>query len=330
MKVAIVGATGATGASIVNGLLESDIQFDITALVRPNSIEKSATVALKEKGIRIVAIDLQGNQDELVAALKGIDIVISAIYYQALQDEIPLSTAAKAAGVKRYVPCFFATIAPRGVMKARDDKEEILDHIQRIYLPYTVIDVGWWYQITLPAVPSGKFDGHLTFANNNIIGGGNNPSALVNLNDIGRYVAVIINDERTINKKIFAYTESKTQNEIFELVEKVTSEKPERTEVSYIASKRLEQRRQKLIVSSQMSKEKIEAQLAQLKSPDELLQQRAILDYWMSWGVRGDNTADNAVYLGYVLAKDLYPSLKGQSLEDFIGDVLDGKVKPVY
>jgi uncharacterized protein YbjT (DUF2867 family) len=309
MKVAIVGATGATGGSIVNGLLESDIQFDITALVRPNSIEKSATVALKEKGIKIVAIDLQGNQDELVAALKGIDIVISAIYYQALQDEIPLSTAAKAAGVKRYVPCFFATIAPRGVMKARDDKEEILDHIQRIYLPYTVIDVGWWYQITLPAVPSGKFDGHLTFANNNIIGGGNNTSALVNLNDIGRYVAVIINDERTINKKIFAYTESKTQNEIFELVEKVTSEKPERTE---------------------MSKEKIEAQLAQLKSPDELLQQRAILDYWMSWGVRGDNTADNAVYLGYVLAKDLYPSLNGQSLEDFIGDVLDGKVKPVY
>lgn len=89
--------------------------------MRPNSIEKPATVALKEKGIKIVAIDLQGNQDELVAALKGIDIVISAIYYQALQDEIPLSTAAKAAGVKRYVPCFFATIAPRGVMKARDD-----------------------------------------------------------------------------------------------------------------------------------------------------------------------------------------------------------------
>lgn len=112
-------------------------------------------------------------------------------------------------------------------------KEEILDHIQRIYLPYTVIDVGWWYQITLPLVPSGKFEGRVTFGNNNVIGGGNNPSALVNLDDIGRYVTVIINDERTINKKVFAYTESKTQNEIFELVEKVTGEKPERTEVAY-------------------------------------------------------------------------------------------------
>ncbi|QPC70364.1 hypothetical protein HYE68_001116 [Fusarium pseudograminearum] len=309
MKVAIVGATGATGRSIVNALLESDTQFDITALVRPSSIEKPAAVALKEKGVKIVAIDLQGNQNELVAALKGIDVVISAIYYQALHDEIPLSNAAKAAGVKRYVPCFFATVAPRGVMKARDTKEEILDHIQRIYLPYTVIDVGWWYQVTLPNVPSGKFEGRLTFANNNVIGGGDNPSALVNLDDIGRYVAAIINDERTINKKVFAYTEAKSQNEIFELVEKVTGEKPERTE---------------------MSKEQIEAQLAQIQDPAELSLNRAVLDYWMSWGVRGDNTAENAVYLGYVLIKDLYPSLTGQSLEDHIRDVLDGKTKSVY
>jgi hypothetical protein len=79
-----------------------------------------------------------------------------------------------------------------------------------------------------------------------------------------------------------------------------------------------------------MPKQQIEAQLAQLENPTELSQGRAILDYWMSWGVRGDNTAEKAVYLGYVLAKDLYPSLEGQSLEDFIRDVLDGKVKSLY
>jgi hypothetical protein len=79
-----------------------------------------------------------------------------------------------------------------------------------------------------------------------------------------------------------------------------------------------------------MPKQQIEAQLAQLENPTELSQGRAILDYWMSWGVRGDNTAEKAVYLGYVIAKDLYPSLEGQSLEDFIRDVLDGKVKSLY
>jgi hypothetical protein len=113
-------------------------------------------------------------------------------------------------------------------------KEEILDHVQRLYLPYTVINVGWWYQITLPRVPSGKLDYGLTFPNNNIIAGGNTPSALVNVHDVGKYVAAIISDPRTINKKVLAHTETKTQNEVHALVEKVTGEKPESTEVSEI------------------------------------------------------------------------------------------------
>lgn len=79
----------------------------------------------------------------------------------------------------------------------------------------------------------------------------------------------------------------------------------------------------------QMTEEMLESQLAQFKT-DELSQNRGILEYWMSWGVRGDNTLEKAEYLGYVLAKDLYPDLKGQSLEDFIKDVLNGKVKKAY
>lgn len=88
--------------------------------MRPSSVEKPATISLKERGIKIVPIDLGGKHDELVAALTGIDTVISAIHFQSLHNEIPLSNAAKQAGVERYVPCFFATIAPRGIMDARD------------------------------------------------------------------------------------------------------------------------------------------------------------------------------------------------------------------
>ncbi|KAH7180108.1 hypothetical protein BKA60DRAFT_649065, partial [Fusarium oxysporum] len=144
---------------------------------------------LARKRCQIIPVDLRGPHHELVAALTGIDVVISAIHYESPDDEIPLSNAAKAAGAKRYVPCSFATIAPRGIMKLHDKKEEILDYIQRIYLPYTVIDVGWWYQLTLPRVPSGKLDHGLAFPNNNIIAGGNTPSALVNVLDVGKYVA---------------------------------------------------------------------------------------------------------------------------------------------
>lgn len=89
-------------------------------MVRPSSVEKPRVKDLKARSIHVVSADLQGPQDELINILKGIDVVISAIHYQSLSDEIPLSIAAKAAGVKRYVPCFFATVAPRGVMYLRD------------------------------------------------------------------------------------------------------------------------------------------------------------------------------------------------------------------
>ncbi|KAG5801591.1 hypothetical protein H9Q74_011021 [Fusarium xylarioides] len=194
-------------------------------------------------------------------------------------------------------------------MDARDRKEAVLDHIQRIYLPYTVIDVGWWYQITLPRVPSGKLDESLVSPNNNIIAGGDIPSALTDVRDIGKYVAAIVSDPRTINKRVLAYTETKTQNEVHKLVEKVLGEKPEPTT---------------------LSKEQLEEMLAPFKGSTEQNQMRSIYEYWMSWGVRSDNTPENAVYLGYVIAKDLYPSLQGRSLEEFIKDAAEGRVKKVY
>ena len=49
-----------------------------------------------------------------------------------------------------------------------------------------------------------------------------------------------------------------------------------------------------------------------------------------SWGVRGDNTPENAQYLGYLLVDDLYPGVKGRSLESYVQEVLDGKAEMVH
>ena len=65
--------------------------------------------------------DLHGSQDELIKVLSGIDVVISAVGPTAQLDQIPLAAAAKAAGVKRFIPCGFITVAPpKGVMWLRD------------------------------------------------------------------------------------------------------------------------------------------------------------------------------------------------------------------
>lgn len=56
----------------------------------------------------------------------------------------------------------------------------------------------------------------------------------------------------------------------------------------------------------------------------------AIFQYWNTWGLRGDNTPEYARYLGYLVAKDLYPDLKGKSYERYCREALDGKAYAVY
>jgi hypothetical protein len=53
-------------------------------------------------------------------------------------------------------------------------------------------------------------------------------------------------------------------------------------------------------------------------------------EYQMSWGIRGDNAPEKAQYLGYLLAKDLYPDLEFTRFETFIAGVLEGKGKAPY
>lgn len=84
-------------------------------------MQKPATQGLQKQGIEIVTADIAGSQDALVKVLEGVDVIVSTIAPWALHDQIPLADAAKAAGVKRFVPCCFGTVcAPRGVMALRE------------------------------------------------------------------------------------------------------------------------------------------------------------------------------------------------------------------
>jgi hypothetical protein len=100
-----------------------------------------------------------------------------------------------------------------------------------LWIPYTIVDVGWWYQLAYPRLPSGRVDYAMTSGNDEIIGDGNMPTALTDLRDIGRYMAMIISDPRTLNKKILAYNLVSTQNKIYELMEELSEEKIDRNYV---------------------------------------------------------------------------------------------------
>lgn len=162
--------------------------------------------------------------------------------------EIALANAAKEAGVKRFIPSGFGpSCPPTGVLILRDfvrityqfispsntpQKEIIISHVKKIYLPYTIIDVGLWYQVSLPALPSGKIDYALKFPTTIMAEDGSHASAITDLRDVGKYVAKIITDERTLNKYVFAYNEVWTQEQIHSHLEKVTGEEIPRNKVS--------------------------------------------------------------------------------------------------
>ncbi len=110
-------------------------------------------------------------------------------------------------------------------------KEDVLDHIKRLYLPYTMIDVGWWFQLAVPPVPSGKLDAGIVWPFF-MTGTVDVPLALTDLTDVGRFAARIITDPRTLNKLVFAYDEVSTLNQIWDVVEKETGESISRKSVS--------------------------------------------------------------------------------------------------
>ncbi|CAI7667691.1 unnamed protein product [Penicillium bialowiezense] len=320
IKVAIVGASGETGQSIVNGLLSApDVKFEIKALTRPESLSKPINADLKNRGVDIIPVDLSGPLDKIIEALTGIDVVISAIFFGSLGDEIPLANAAKAAGVKRFVQsAFMVVVPPRGVVNFREKKEENLNHIQKIRLPYTYIDVGWWYQITLPRLPSGRLDYLLpTGQPEQPIGlDGSVPSALADIRDVGRYVAKIIADPRTLNKKVHVFNEVHTRNQVYDLLEGVSGEKLDRQYLSQAeAEARIEQAR---------------LALEQNPADGSALAMLTVSQLTFSWGIRGDNTPENAAYLGYLSGKDLYPDFEFTTLKDYMKEALEGNCKGVY
>ena len=302
------------GSSILEGLLESSHDFHIVALVRSSSLQKPANLALPSKGVSVRTLDLGiSSEAEIASALQDIDILISAIGATDLLSQTALVTAAQIAGVKRFIPCAFLPIVPAGgIHDLRDQKQVIYNHIFQLRVPYTIIDVGWWYQISTPQVPSGKLAAYgMGMGKDEIAGDGNVLSGLTDLRDIGRYVAEIIVDERTLNKWVFVYNELWSQNAIYDLFDKKTGEKIPRNYVSE------------------------EALLARIESTEGstgmgALMKRIPAQYKYSWGVRGDNTPEYAVYLGYLTSKDLYPDLGYTPFETYVDEMLAGTAETVY
>ncbi|GKZ33152.1 hypothetical protein AbraIFM66950_002936 [Aspergillus brasiliensis] len=151
---------------------------------------------------------------------------------------------------------------------------------------------------------------------NTIHGDGTAPNILTDLRDIGRFVARIVLDDRTINKYVYTCGEVLSENEIYHITEEISGEKLEPTRVSN--------------EDIESSVDRAKAALAE-DLHDHMKRTRVfIAQYEHSKYVREDNSPGYANYLGYLSARELYPDFQPTTFRDFFAEVLAGKGRKVY
>ncbi|KAF3801953.1 hypothetical protein GCG54_00015176 [Colletotrichum gloeosporioides] len=321
IKVAVYGAAGESAGLIVDQLLASTTPcFEVTALVRPSSISKPAYAKLAQRGVKVVAINLNGPDVEAARVLEGQDVVVASVPPNALDSQLPLIRASKLANINRFIPTAFAmALDPNGISTVQPMKEKIYQELEACLIPYTVIDVGWWYNGFIPEVPSGKTDHAIAlpdFLRNLVPGDGNMKSYVIDNEDVGKFVTRIIVDPRTVNKRVMAAGASMSFNEMFAIAEELTGEIVTRKHVSAGELKSM-----------------IDGAATQVQSDPSnylLLVGRLWLEYYYSSFIDGDNSPEGANRLGYIMAGDLYPDFKSTTFQDFFQETLDGKRRIPY
>ncbi|OBT51325.1 hypothetical protein VE04_08374 [Pseudogymnoascus sp. 24MN13] len=99
-KIAIVGGSGSVGSPTVEALLSHGIHT-VTA------ISRSESTAIFPSGVTIKE-GSYSDEEFLVEALKGQDVLILQLGFMALNSQIPLISAAAKAGVPWVIPCEYA------------------------------------------------------------------------------------------------------------------------------------------------------------------------------------------------------------------------------
>ncbi|RPD76846.1 NAD-P-binding protein [Lentinus tigrinus ALCF2SS1-7] len=304
--VLVPGGTGYTGRSIVNGLLKAG-NFRVAVLVRPTSVTKPATEELKASGVEIRVGSLTDDYEKLKQVLKGVDILVSAVDFRVLGEQRELFRAAKEVGVQRVVPCDWATPGARGVRVLTDKKLEIHDYVKELGIGYTIIDVGWWMQLYLPLPLRSKVAQTLKEMSWSLYGSGETKNLLTNLHHIGTWVAKIIADPRTLNKYVIVWEDEATQKYAHELGERISGDG------DALKAKRI------LVSEEQVKKDISEGGAAFAKDPNNILAASKYMggQYMNSMHFLQENTLENAKRLGYLDARELYPDVPAQSLEEF-------------
>ena len=214
-RVVLAGATGNLGIPVLEALLEATFAVTVLSRTGGNSSRLEA-----HPHLTISEVDFQSVQS-LTPALRGIDVVVSCMATLAIGSQNALIDAAVAAGVKRFIPAEFGMDSlnaqcmrlPVCAPKAATQKYLQKKSNAKQGFSWTGIANGlfldWGLKVGFIVDPAK----HTATLYN----GGDVPFSTTNLADVAKaVVAVINNQEKTVNRLLYIHSAVTTQNKLIQ------------------------------------------------------------------------------------------------------------------
>ncbi|CAI0438000.1 unnamed protein product [Linum tenue] len=299
-KILIVGGTGYIGRYVVEASAKAG--HPTFALVRQSTLTsptKSKTIdSFNKLGVKFLIGDLTDHEN-LVKALKLVDVVISTVGHDQLADQEKIISAIKEAGnIKRFLPSEFGNDVDRvhavePAKTAYATKVKIRRAIESAGIPYTYVSSNFFAGYFLPTLNQ---PGVTTPPRDKVvILGDGTPKAIFNKEeDIGAYTIRAVDDPRTLNKILYIRPPANTIcfNDLVSLWEKKIGKTLER---SYISEEQL---------------------LKNIRESAPPL--NVILSIGYSVFVKGDHTNFEIEPSFGVEASELYPDVKYTTVDEYL------------
>jgi len=227
-NVTLIGADGHLGPHILQALLSPEFSFSVTVLKRLSSKSPDNYPRL----VKVTRIEDEVTDDQLQGVLKDEDAIIITTPGSLLEFHKLIARAAATAGVQRLIPADFGSVdseneLARELVPFYNDKRDFRLYLTELTKQYS--DFSW------TALVCGHFfyAGSMEFLHIrkeertvDVLGDGDVKASYSSMEMVGEATARILHhshDSRTKNQMLFVQSFLKTQLEIKDSLERVTS-----------------------------------------------------------------------------------------------------------
>ncbi|KAK6116661.1 hypothetical protein DH2020_049595 [Rehmannia glutinosa] len=220
-KILIFGGTGYIGSYMVKASIK--LGHPTYVFSRPNSNKTEIINELQSMGAIIVKGKID-EHDKLVSLLREVDVVISALPYPQVFDQLKILEAIKVAGnIKRFLPSDFGVEEDRVSVLPPfetflEKKKKVRRAIEAANIPYTFVSANCCgaYFVNYLLQPSEQKE------EINVYGTGEAKAVLNYEDDVGIFTIKVATDPRTCNRVVIYRPAANiiSQNELISLWEK--------------------------------------------------------------------------------------------------------------